>query len=288
MPIDYSQYIRASDGSGEAVRAIVTSPRTVGDMDLIVDSVLNWPNKFIATSGDLDVDTGLFDPDSISIFYATLSGSIIVIDEFAPGYSDVGHTTGQTVLLKPTTAWADAVAEGGGGGASVTIGDTPPATPEQGDLWGDTNGGEPGLVQAVAELLMPVGHILITGSSTNPATTYGFGTWVRIQGKFIIGVDDSDSDFDLNDTGGAKTHTLTIGEIPNRTGTITAHSSRSSFWAPTGVFSGTSMASTYSPPSASTSGANSVNVLHFNLGGGGGAHDIMNPYIAKYIWERTA
>ena len=105
------EYIRASDGNGEAVRAIVLEQRDPGDMSLIVDSVLNWPHDFIATSGVLDVDTGLLDPDTMCIFYAHLDGTIIMIDDFAPGYSDVGHNINEVLLLKPTTAWADLVAE---------------------------------------------------------------------------------------------------------------------------------------------------------------------------------
>lgn len=102
-----SDYIAASDGTGEAVRAIVTTTRLVASVTLIVDSVVNWPNKFIATSGTLDPLTGLIDPLTMTVFKGTLTGSIITIDTYAPGYSDIGHTVGQVVVLKPSTFWAD-------------------------------------------------------------------------------------------------------------------------------------------------------------------------------------
>ena len=108
MPLS-SDYVAASDGTGEAVRAIVTTERLVGASTLIVDSVLKWPIKFIATSGTLDPLTGLLDDNTLTVFKGTLTGSIITIDEFAPGYADVGHTVNQIVVLKPSTLWADIV-----------------------------------------------------------------------------------------------------------------------------------------------------------------------------------
>ena len=99
-------YLRASNGSGEATRAIITTPREIGDSNLIVDSVLNYPAIFIGTTGELDTETGIIDQDSVSVFYGYLSGSIVIIDHFAPGYNDVGNTVNQVLLIKPTTPWA--------------------------------------------------------------------------------------------------------------------------------------------------------------------------------------
>lgn len=102
-------YIRASNGDGEAVRAIVTENRGIGNLALVVDSVLNWPHKFFATAGTV-VDDEL-DPETVTVFRGHLDGSIIMIEEFSPGYSDIGNLENQVVVLKPTTPWADAVAE---------------------------------------------------------------------------------------------------------------------------------------------------------------------------------
>lgn len=104
-----SDYVAASDGAGEAVRAIVTTIRLTGATTLIVDSVSHWPTKFIATSGTLNVTTGELVAGTITVFKGTRTGSIITITAFAPGYTDVGHTVGQAVVLKPSTLWADIV-----------------------------------------------------------------------------------------------------------------------------------------------------------------------------------
>lgn len=104
-------YLKASDGNGEAVRATVVADREIGSMELNVDTTLNWPDKFIATVGTLDSTTGTFDPETVTVFYGYVTGGYLQIEGFAPGYSDIGNTENQVVVLKPTTAWADALAD---------------------------------------------------------------------------------------------------------------------------------------------------------------------------------
>lgn len=76
----------------------------------------------------------------------------------------------------------------------------------------------------------PVGSIYISVTNTNPSTIFG-GTWERIQGKFLIGADDST--YKLGTTGGSSTHnhtnsrtgstTLTVNQIPAHTHTLNGH-----------------------------------------------------------------
>lgn len=103
--------------------------------------------------------------------------------------------------------------------------------------------------------------------NTNPATLLGFGTWVAIQDNFPIGAGNL---YAAGTTGGSPTHTLTVAEIPSLTITtgsgVVSSSSTGIYLAPTG---------TGTPRTLNTSG-------------GGGAHSILNPYIAAYIWKRTA
>ncbi len=101
--------IRASNGSGDAVKATVANARVISSTTLQVDATTNWPSKFIATVGDVD-GTGAFVPATVTVFNGILSGSNIEITSFAPGYTDLGNTPGQIVVLKPTTAWANEVA----------------------------------------------------------------------------------------------------------------------------------------------------------------------------------
>ena len=70
----------------------------------------------------------------------------------------------------------------------------------------------------IGKLLYPVGSIYNNISvSTNPATLLGFGTWMAITGRVVVGLDSGDAAFDtIGETGGSKdaivvshTHTIT-------------------------------------------------------------------------------
>ena len=127
------------------------------------------------------------------------------------------------------------------------------------------------------ELAYPVGSIYMNAAvATNPGTLLGFGTWVAFgAGKVPVGIDSSDTDFDAaEETGGAKTHTLTTSEIPSHTHT---YSESSNGPAAQGVGGG------YNPATA-------VGRQEANSGstGGGQTHNNLQPYIVVYMWKRTA
>lgn len=103
------KYIKSSNGTGEAVRPTVSKVRAVGTTELLVSSVTNFPANFIATTGVL-LSTGFLDPATITVFKASLVDGNILINEFMPGYSDIGNAVGDVLLIKPTSAWADEVA----------------------------------------------------------------------------------------------------------------------------------------------------------------------------------
>jgi hypothetical protein len=108
--MDNIEYIKASNGSGEPPRSSVTVARSIGATTLTVDSVTNWPPKFIATSGVLNITTGIINPDTVKVFKGRIESGKIEIESFAPGYADAGNAVGDVVVLKPNTLWADTVA----------------------------------------------------------------------------------------------------------------------------------------------------------------------------------
>jgi len=120
----------------------------------------------------------------------------------------------------------------------------------------------------------PIGTVRTFGVPTNPATLLGFGTWTAIAGKVIVGIDATQTEFDtLNGTGGEKTHTLVIDEIPRHRLPIAA---TEGYGVGTGRFAGRS-----SPGTSEWTG-------YTDYIGGDGAHNNLQPYIVKYVWERTA
>lgn len=116
----------------------------------------------------------------------------------------------------------------------------------------------------------PVGSIYTSVAGTNPATFFG-GTWVAFgQGKVVVGLDLADTDFDtVENTGGAKTHTLTTAEMPSHTHSMTIEDS-----------SGTGS-------TGSSNGASSFSTVDTSSTGGDGAHNNLQPYVVVYMWKRT-
>jgi hypothetical protein len=140
--------------------------------------------------------------------------------------------------------------------------------------------------------LYPVGSIYINASvSTNPATLLGFGTWTAFgAGKVIVGLDSGDTDFDTaEETGGAKTVTLSTAEIPAHTHTQDAHTHGFTTYSTGGTSGITVQNSTRqaTPETVNLGGVTSTTATNQNTGGGG-AHATVQPYIVCYMWKRTA
>lgn len=126
---------------------------------------------------------------------------------------------------------------------------------------------------AKAEGLYPVGSIYTSTVATNPNTLFGFGTWAAFgAGRVLVSRDATQTEFDtVEETGGAKTHTLTTTEMPAHTHSFTARGGTQN------VDSGAQGATSIYDGSYATGSA-----------GSGGAHNNLQPYIVVYMWKRTA
>ena len=128
--------------------------------------------------------------------------------------------------------------------------------------------------------LFPIGSIHLTANNVNPSTYLG-GTWARIGGGMVpVGVNESDDDFAANMTGGEKTHTLTVSEMPSHD-------------HPGVTLDGTKLGLNRDNTGVNGWGTSLTtrNVYgEFIAGkkGGGAAHNNMPPYFTCYIWRRTA
>lgn len=60
-------------------------------------------------------------------------------------------------------------------------------------------------LSTLLSLVFPIGSTYVTQTNTNPSTILGFGTWERLKGKVVVGLDENDTDFNqINKTGGSK------------------------------------------------------------------------------------
>jgi hypothetical protein len=149
-------------------------------------------------------------------------------------------------------------------------------------------------VQAVAQVLFPVGAIYTATVSTNPATLLGFGTWIAFgAGRTIIG---NGGGYTAGNTGGSAdaivvshthtatesshTHSWSYSEVtsgddaPNGGTTCWVTNSDSTGGGGTKTISGTTGGTAATVTVAST-GSSATNA---NL----------PPYIVVYMWQRTA
>lgn len=127
---------------------------------------------------------------------------------------------------------------------------------------------------ALVDLLYPVGSIHLSVNSANPSTYFG-GTWVSWgAGRVPVGVKTSDSSFStVEKTGGEKTHTLTVNEMPSHSHQLQG----TNFYYASGSYN------------AQIDNDGSVSAVHnTSTTGGGGAHNNLQPYITCYMWKRTA
>jgi hypothetical protein len=147
------------------------------------------------------------------------------------------------------------------------------------------------LVFAVMQALYPVGSIYSNVSaSTNPATLFGFGTWVALEGVTIIGRSSTDSTFGTaGATGGSKD-----AIIPAHTHTATSTDSGHSHGVPlynAGTSSGPdeTMHRARGSLDTVTSNTGTANITTTIASTGVSATNAnLPPYVVAYVWKRTA
>jgi hypothetical protein len=153
------------------------------------------------------------------------------------------------------------------------------------------------------KMVYPIGSLYMNRTDdTSPATLFGFGTWVRIQGKTIVAVDDSDPDFAEDTTGGQKVvqqHSHGVNDPGHAHGVYDPghnHSSngRNQNNGNDGGQRGITWGNRFE-----NGGYNAINPAGTGIGiygsgtgiwlanAGSGANN-MNPYTTAYVWERTA
>lgn len=164
----------------------------------------------------------------------------------------------------------------------------------------------------------PVGSIYMSVNSTDPGTLFG-GTWERITGKFLLGATDGGStgtnvlktaSAAAGATGGEAAHTLQKSEIANhghghtnptvKTPKLT-HTVTTGYGCGWNTSGATGDKLTYGNVAAGRAPSQFFGVQEHaassctvtgggvsDMTGGGGSHNTMPPFLAVYIWKRTA
>jgi len=153
-------------------------------------------------------------------------------------------------------------------------------------------------VTAALSAAYPIGSIYINaGSSTNPNTLLGFGTWAAFgAGKVLVGLDSADAMFDtLEETGGSKdatvvSHTHTATSAVTDPGHVHGPLSPYTFCSFTGGGAapggGGSLLTTMPTTGSAVTG---ITVATTNsTTGSSGTNANVQPYIVVNMWKRTA
>ena len=161
-------------------------------------------------------------------------------------------------------------------------------------------------ISDLLNMFYPVGSVYETmDSSFDPNKKWG-GTWERIKGRVLVGVDENDDDFKTaNKIGGEKAHKLSVSEMPSHNhsasekslkGGVNNISGQDKKWGLTssGIFSNwgdtNGFYSTSRETTANYKDGFYLDATHTHtIGntGGGNAHNNLQPYITCYIWKRV-
>lgn len=161
-------------------------------------------------------------------------------------------------------------------------------------------------ISDLLNMFYPVGSVYETmESSFDPNKKWG-GTWERIKGRVLVGVDENDSDFNTTEKiGGEKTHKLSVSEMPSHShsasekslkGGVNNISGQGETWGLTssGIFSNWGDTNGFYSTSKKTTTnykdgfyLDATHTHTIGNTGGGNVHNNLQPYVTCFIWKRV-
>ena len=110
--------IKTSDGTGNAAVATVQSSRSPLATTIIVDTVNNFPSTFMGSMGTPHTFVDPITAEEITVisdatavdFTGHVDGTNLEIDSIAPGYTDLGSSAGDIIVIRPTSEYGNNIA----------------------------------------------------------------------------------------------------------------------------------------------------------------------------------
>lgn len=125
-------------------------------------------------------------------------------------------------------------------------------------------------------LIYPVGAIYMSTNNVNPGTLFG-GTWTQIKDRFLLA---AGTTYAAGATGGEAKHKLEIAELPSH-----KHSMNKSRYS---YYHGATQSASDAKEAVMTDNYDTANLNETWATGKNTAHNNMPPYVAVYVWKRTA
>lgn len=130
-----------------------------------------------------------------------------------------------------------------------------------------------------------VGDIFVTTRAGNPAGLLGYGTWSQIKDRFLLAAGDS---YAAGSTGGEATHTLTEAELAGHEGHLSSNAENWGGSATTLYLNQDTMKVWGTDGRGWNRQAGTEIVPAGHTKGSSQPHNNMPPYLAVYMWLRTA
>jgi hypothetical protein len=138
---------------------------------------------------------------------------------------------------------------------------------------------------AILEATYPIGSVYTNISdSTNPGTLFGFGTWVAITGRVVVGYDSGDTTFSTAGATGGSKNAVLVSHTHTDAGHT--HTYRDlGYGGGNGNFTGSSGSWSGSPSSTSNTSSGTASL---STEGVSATNANLQPYVVAYVWKRTA
>lgn len=146
----------------------------------------------------------------------------------------------------------------------------------------------------ILNLIYPVGSIYMSVSNVNPTDLFG-GSWEQIKDRFLLACGDT---YQNASTGGSATVTLTVAQMPVHTHAISSSGGHSHTAKFKEMYIGAKangsrdharkQSTTDQDSTARVTVSDGAHTHSPANAGSGQAHNNMPPYIAVYMWKRTA
>lgn len=147
---------------------------------------------------------------------------------------------------------------------------------------GEYIGGEIFTMTELLNMVYPIGALYVSESATSPAELFG-GTWERLKDRFLLA---ASATYSAGTTGGAKSVILGINNLPSHAHNVILSRDSSALYTRDGIVQAQVTGGWHRGVTSNPTSNDGTVITDYT--GESKAHENMPPYLAVYMWKRTA